>query len=200
MRTRLATRISWTLVCLLSLAIAAYAIAASLDVARSPGDSGPASFLIHPWLGVVHGATGAIALAVGIFQFLHAVQRRARLHRTLGWIYIISVTVSGFAGWVLAQDSGGGLTTTLGFGALALAWLVTLTRAVAAIRRRQVQRHREWMIRCFALTFAAVMLRFILPGLIFGLEIGDELSYRIVSFACWIPNLVAAEWWIRRSR
>ena len=200
MRARLVTRIGWTLVCLLSLAFAAYATIISLNVGRSPGESGPASFLIHPWLGVVHGAGGAIALAVGSFQFLHAVQVRTRLHRTLGWIYIASVVASGFAALVLALDSGGGLATTIGFGALALAWLVTLTRAMAAIRGRQVQRHREWMIRCFALTFAAVALRFILPLLIFGLGIDDEPSYRIVSFACWIPNLTAAEWWIRRGR
>ena len=55
------------------------------------------------------------------------------------------------------------------------------------------------MIRSFALLFAAVTLRIELPLLI--LWTGEFASaYVIVSWLCWVPNLIWAEWYIRRSR
>jgi len=52
------------------------------------------------------------------------------------------------------------------------------------------------MIRSFALTFAAVMLRIILP-LELASGVPFSTAYKIVSWACWVPNLVVAEWFVR---
>jgi hypothetical protein len=49
------------------------------------------------------------------------------------------------------------------------------------------------MIRNFALTFAAVTLRLYLPPvLIVGLPFA--MSYAIIAWLCWVPNLLVAEW------
>ena len=65
------------------------------------------------------------------------------------------------------------------------------------------------MMRNFALTYAAVMLRIWLPLLILaqvpfagpaGFD-GDAAfanAYAVVPFLAWLPNLVVAEWLIRR--
>jgi hypothetical protein len=53
------------------------------------------------------------------------------------------------------------------------------------------------MIRSFALTFAAVTLRLYLP-LAFVSPWGYAATYRVISFACWIPNLLLAEAWLAR--
>jgi hypothetical protein len=53
--------------------------------------------------------------------------------------------------------------------------------------------HRSWMIRNFSLTFAAVTLRIILPVEIAVLGINFPDAYRIVAWACWVPNLLVAE-------
>ena len=51
------------------------------------------------------------------------------------------------------------------------------------------------MIRSHALTLAAVTLRIYLPlELALGMSFHD--AYRVVSWLCWVPNLVAAEWFI----
>ena len=54
------------------------------------------------------------------------------------------------------------------------------------------------MIRSFALTFAAVMLRIYVPlAYMAGLPV--ELSYQVIAWLCWVPNLVVAVW-MTRSR
>jgi hypothetical protein len=51
------------------------------------------------------------------------------------------------------------------------------------------------LYRSYALTLAAVTLRIYLP-LSHALEIGFEDAYRLVSWLCWVPNLVIVEVWL----
>jgi hypothetical protein len=55
------------------------------------------------------------------------------------------------------------------------------------------------MIRSYALTAAAITLRTYLPILLLS-GASYVTSYRIVAWACWIPNLFFAEWLLRRGR
>jgi hypothetical protein len=68
--------------------------------------------------------------------------------------------------------------------------------AYLRIRRGNVQVHREWMIRNYALTFAAVMLRIWLP-LFSALGYGFPKAYIAVAWVSWVPNLLVAEMMIR---
>ena len=63
---------------------------------------------------------------------------------------------------------------------------------------RRFDEHRAWMIRSFALTFAAVTLRIYLP-LIPLTDMPFIEGYRAISFLCWVPNLVIAELYIRAT-
>jgi Predicted membrane protein (DUF2306) len=51
------------------------------------------------------------------------------------------------------------------------------------------------MYRSYALTLAAVALRIYMP-LSFALGIGFEDAYQVVSWLCWVPNLVFVEAWL----
>jgi hypothetical protein len=54
------------------------------------------------------------------------------------------------------------------------------------------------MIRNFSLAFAAVMLRLYLPAaVVAGADFA--LAYAIVAWACWVPNLLFAEWLLRNT-
>ena len=86
------------------------------------------------------------------------------------------------------------------FGGLAVALLATTGLAFRAIKGRDVATHREWMIRSYALIFAAVMLRIEIPLLMIATQGNFDVTYRIVAWLCWVPNLVAAEWIVRRTR
>ncbi len=89
--------------------------------------------------------------------------------------------------------------TSLGFALLAIGWLVTSAMAYRRIRQRIVDRHREWVIRSYALSFAAVTLRLEKVGFA-ALGTDFATAYVAVAWLAWIPNLVVAELIVRRSR
>ncbi len=152
-----------------------------------------------PWSLIAHLAGGLFAIAVGPWQFSTRLRRRAlSVHRWTGRTYIVAVMVSGLGALSLARVSEEGMLTHLGFGTLALVWLGTTAMAYVRIRARDIVSHRQWMVRSYALTLAAVTLRIYLPiSLLAG--ISYPVAYRAISWLCWMPNLFAAEW-INRTR
>ena len=153
----------------------------------------PAAILAH-----VFGSM--VALLIGPFQFLRSMQRRRLgLHKKLGWAYLIlGVGVGGLAGLFLAQHAFGGQLSKLGFGSLAIGWLGTAAMGLRAIKSKDLQAHRRWMVRNFALTFAAVTLRIQL-GSCFGAGLEFESFYPWLAWTSWVPNALLAEVWLRRS-
>jgi len=146
----------------------------------------------------VFGAT--FALVLGPLQFSTKLRSRyPNAHRWSGRVYLLAgVLVGGIAGLYMAFHAFGGWPARLGFAGLAVAWLYTGYRAYVAIRARDIVSHRRWMTRNFALTFAAVMLRLWLPSaMVAGLP--AVLSYQVIAWLCWIPNLIVAELLINRS-
>ena len=81
----------------------------------------------------------------------------------------------------------------LGFGSLGVLWIVSGVLALVAIRAGRVQQHKQWMIRNYALSYAAVMLRIYLPlGL--ASPVGFDGAYPAIAWMCWVPNLILVEW------
>lgn len=151
----------------------------------------------NPWL-TLHVAGAATALLVSPLQLMPGVRRgRPSLHRWLGRLYVVGCTVGGIAGLPLAFGSSAGVVATVGFSLLAVAWLVTTSAGWLAGWRKHTIQHRVWMMRSFALTFAAVTLRiylFILPAL----PVTFVSGYRVISFLCWVPNLIIAELFVQQ--
>jgi hypothetical protein len=85
-----------------------------------------------------------------------------------------------------------------GFGALAVLWIAATAQAWRMILAGRVAEHRRWMIRSFALTFAAVTLRLYLP-LPPLMGFGFLEGYAVIAWLAWVPNLIVAEIYIRRG-
>lgn len=195
--------IGWWIVALGAWGVVGYALVAY--ALKTPGST------VHPKMMAVysretvgiltHVFGSALALLVGPLQFLESWRRaRPEVHRTLGKMYLaLGVLPGGVAALYMAFHSYGGWIAHAGFGAGAVVWLVTGWLAYAAVRRRNFAAHREWMIRNFALTFAAVTLRIQL-GSAFAAGIDFDVFYPIVAWSSWVPNLIVAEWFIRSTR
>lgn len=154
----------------------------------------------HVWALYLHVIPAMGSLILGPFQFLPQVRSNwPDLHRWLGRIYLVTVVVGGVAALYLAQFSFMGMSSRLGFSVLALLLLYTGYRAYANIRQRRVQGHREWMMRNYALIFAAVTLR-IYIRIFFGMGYTLPDIHGINAWLCWVPNLIFVEWLIRRGR
>jgi uncharacterized membrane protein len=149
---------------------------------------------------VAHVVGGMLALLLGPAQFVPSIRRRwPRIHRRLGRGYLLGIGLGGVAGLFMARLAYGGPVAQAGFAALAVAWLTTSGLALARIRAGDVAAHRAWMVRSFALTFAAVTLRLDLP-LLTALGMDFEVAYATVAWACWLPNLLVAELVVARTR
>jgi hypothetical protein len=125
--------------------------------------------------------------------------RRSRWHRLAGRVYVVAIGIGGVSGLAIALRAFGGPVTRIGFATLAILWLASTGLAWSAARRRAWTTHRAWMIRSFALTFAAVTLRMFLP-LLQTSGYSFEEAYRVVSWLCWVPNLLVAEWLVVREQ
>lgn len=148
-----------------------------------------------------HVFGAAVALTLGPFQFSTRLRvRYPALHRWFGRLYLgVGVLVGGIAGLYMAAHAFGGLAARLGFALLALGWLYTGLRGYRAIRIRDVAAHRRWMVRNFALTFAAVTLRLWLPASVAS-GIAFEVAYPAIAWLCWVPNLCVVELVLRREQ
>lgn len=151
----------------------------------------PAIFLAH----VVGGAT---ALGLGAFQLATWRGPRRTWHRRAGRVYVAACLIGAAAGFGLAVTTSAGPVASLGFGLLAVAWFGTTLLGWRRAVSGEFGQHRRWMIRSLSLTFAAVTLRLMLPMIpLTGLDYIE--AYRLISFLCWIPNLLLAELWLRTS-
>ncbi len=180
----------------LSLGVAGYAVVAYGVL--------PLGALVHPDIRAIfteyplgiygHIFASAVALALGPFQFSSRLRaRHLNLHRWSGRIYLgVGVLVGGVSGLFMSMHAFGGPVARLGFACLALLWLFSGFRAYQAIRSGDVVSHRRWMVRNFAMTFAAVTLRLYLPGSTAS-GASFEIAYPVIAWLCWVPNLVAAE-------
>jgi uncharacterized membrane protein len=150
---------------------------------------------------VLHVIGASVYVVLGVFQFSAGLRsRRPNWHRRSG-------RVAAAAGLVVA---GSGLWMTLFYvdaPGCSLLWAVrllvsTLTAAFivlgfTAIRRHQVNAHRAWMIRAYALAVGAGTQVFTegIGEAVLGV---NDLSKALSMTAAWAINAAIAEWAIRR--
>jgi hypothetical protein len=76
--------------------------------------------------------------------------------------------------------------------------VLSIALGLAAIRRRDVSGHRAWIIRGYAIGQGAGTQALVgLPWFLIAGKPGD-LENALMLGACWIINLLVAEWIIRR--
>jgi uncharacterized membrane protein len=187
-------------VVLLSVYIAYHSVLRYLLGVEEPAPPIVANAFANPFL-AIHVVGGVTALLVGPFQFVRLIRTRwPAFHRATGRIYIIACAIGAPSGFMLALGSTAGPVAGSGFALLAvLSGAFTWLGYRAAVERRFGD-HREWMLRSYALTSAAITLRLMLPTAVFVLDQEFDAAYRVIAWLSWTTNLALVEYHIRRSR
>jgi len=157
-----------------------------------------ANRFFDPWI-VVHAGAASTALILGVMQLSSPVRRRwPALHRASGWLYVVGCIAGGASALVLSAGVSTGPVAAWGFGALGALWLHATMQGLRTARMRDFSRHRAWMIRSYALTFAAVTLRIYLPvSQLTGMDF--TVAYQTIAWLSWVPNMVVAEVYLRQG-
>lgn len=160
----------------------------------SPESAARASYGANGGAMVLHILGGIIALMVGPLQFLGGLRRsRPRLHRVVGRIYVGAIAVGASAAVYVLMGVQRTLIFEAGIYGLAAAWLVTSGMALVSIRLRQVEQHREWMIRSYVVTFGFVVFRlgsdwFLASGVAPRAQVSGTMAW-----LCWAGPLLGTE-------
>jgi uncharacterized membrane protein len=118
-------------------------------------------FPVRWWL-IPHGLAGLTALLIGPLQLSSRFrQRHLRVHRILGRFYLGGVAVAAPMGMYIAAIHSTVAIRIFAF-ALASSWLLAAGTAFAAVRNGNIQLHRQWMVRSYALTSVFVTGRVLL--------------------------------------
>ena len=151
---------------------------------------------------VLHIVSASLYSVLGAFQFSAGFRRRRPgWHRVAGRLLVVLGLIVALAAlWLTIftprPDGSGELyyLLRLVFGS---AMVLSIVLGFLAIRRREVARHRAWMIRAYAIALAA-------GAQVFTLGIGEAIvgkgdtSSALFAGAGWVINLAVAEWVIRR--
>ncbi|MFF5108378.1 DUF2306 domain-containing protein [Streptosporangium sp. NPDC000509] len=164
---------------------------------------GNARFFAAPLPVVLHIFSVSVYSVLGAFQFAPRFRgRRPGWHRVAGRVLVLCGLVAALSGlWMnlfYPRPVGDGdllAGIRLVFGS---AMVVAIVLGVAAIRRRDIARHRAWMMRGYAIGLGAgtQALTHLPWFLIFGTP--DEFPRALLVAAGWVINLTVAEWFIRR--
>lgn len=156
----------------------------------------PYSMFAHVLAGVLFGVAGPV-------QFVRALRNRfGRLHRMLGWVFLLSGAVIGLSGLSILVQVTSQRTPMVDIarGVFGVALLFALALAIAAIRKRDIVRHRAWVIRAYAvgMGLGTAALAFIPLYIITG-EPPVGLLSDILFVCAWLLSIALGEIVIRRS-
>ena len=162
---------------------------------------------------VVHVTTAATAMLLGALQFVPRIRANRRRHRIIGRTFLGFGTVAFvLTGIPLAITTPDGNITRYGVLIPAVLWPLLAVTAWRAIRRGDVVRHREWMVRLYAVTFFAITTRLLVPLLLLvqvpvmqsrydgDVQAAVEATIPYGQWLGWMINLVIAQLIIRRWR
>jgi hypothetical protein len=196
----LPARLGWWLIAIVCAVYGAWALSTGLaEVAFLLGSAPEEKHRATPLIFTVHALAGAVALLAGPLQFHPRIRRHRRVHRSTGLAYVGSVWLASSFAILDALAFAVSVPSKAVFTLTASAWFAITTVAFFRARARDFGRHREWMIRSFALSLFAVTFSLWVPVLA-GTPLPRPIAYPLALTLSGTLNLAVAEWWIRHTR
>lgn len=168
----------------------------------SPAAALDAGFARHDSLTLLHIWPGALFLMLAPFQFIPAIrQKHLQFHRWSGRVLLICGGIIGVSALMMSYTMNiGGPNETAATTLYGILFLICLINAYRFIRRKEVARHREWMIRAYAVGLGVATTRPIV-GMFFAFR--RLTPHEFFGIAFWLgftTTFLAAEAWIDYTR
>jgi uncharacterized membrane protein len=145
-----------------------------------------------------HVLISAVILLCGFFQVSGIGRKWIKLHRALGYVYVMGILFfAAPGGFVMSLFIGRGPFVLASFITQGLLWFICTSIAFQKIRQGDIIAHRHWMWRSFALTFAAITLRIYIFISSYSFDLSQPAAYATLAWLSWVPNIVFVEFYIR---
>lgn len=148
-----------------------------------------------------HVLVAAVILLVGFFQIHPTFGLRWRnTHRILGRVYVGGVLfLSAPGGLVMSLFINRGPVVQASFVLQCTLWFIFTWIAYIRVRHRDILSHRQWILRSFALTLAAITLRIYVFLGSWSFDLTQPTAYATIAWLSWVPSLLICEWYLRVS-
>lgn len=145
-----------------------------------------------------HIATGSVVVLAGLMQFIRMLAAKgSRLHKYMGRLYVVLILFACAPGGLLmAFHANGGFPAQLCFTLLACLWWYFTLRAWREIKAGNVATHYHFMLRSYALSLSAILLRLYSFLMVAFFQLRGEPVYVWIAWCSWVPNLIVVELYI----
>lgn len=144
----------------------------------------------------IHVFTASLALIAAPLQFITAIRRRwPRLHRMLGWVYVVCSLIS--IPFVMRLSFATSCAECIPpFVVWTLVWFIVTGAAILTAIRREFDAHRQFMIRSWVLMNGFVFVR-LDTHLEYPLPAGTGVNRAaMVLWVAWVVPLMLTELWL----
>ncbi len=154
------------------------------------------------WSFYAHVFSSVFIVIFGLFQFFpYFIHKQKRIHRIFGYLYLsILLLISAPAALIMSFYANGGYPAQIGFVILSILWISSSSLSLYYVKKKNFEKHGNYLLRSYALTLSAITLRFYAFLFdYFNVNLGPVETYILVSYLGWIPNLILAEILIKRG-
>ncbi|MEM1000500.1 MAG: DUF2306 domain-containing protein [Bacteroidota bacterium] len=150
----------------------------------------------------LHRVGGSAYVIIGILQFSKKLRKnRPRLHRNLGKIFLLLSVALGVGGALMSiVVPFSGIKETIPTVFFSGMFMFFTYKAYVTARAKQFLKHREWVIRNFAIGIAVATIRFYYVLLLYGTDLSIQDVFATSVWMGFVTNMVIAEIWIDVTR
>lgn len=144
------------------------------------------------WYLVPHAFFGILAIVLGVFQFSNRLRARyLKIHRTLGYVYVISVFIAAPLAVPMTWRYGPSLVAASSMQSFG--WMLTTGIALYCVRHGNITQHRRWMIRSYPFAMVFTVSRMIIPlppVMRMGVAGIETVVWTVIALAAILPNIL----------
>ena len=145
----------------------------------------------------IHVYSSIFVLFFGIFQFIKISNKQIRkLHQLSGKLYFyITVLLAAPSGLFIGFYANGGIISKMAFVLLGSLWLYFTLVGVSKIKQKNINAHKFFMMRSYALALSALTLRAWKVIIVYFFHPAPMDVYQIIAWLGFVPNLMLVEWY-----